>query len=93
LSVNQADYRVGEPIEIVVSYASPIDQPIEALWLERLHESAPAEPIDAVNISLDAPGVSNLVVTIGPDLSPGVYQLKSQRPTDDPEPTIFRVLA
>lgn len=93
LSVNQADYTVDEPIEIVVSYATPIDQPVEALWLERLHETAPAEPIDAVTISLDAPGVSNLVVTIGPHLTPGVYQLRSQRPTDDPELTIFRVVA
>lgn len=92
LSVDRADYRVDEPIEIVVSYATPIDQPNEALWLERLHESTPAEPIDAVNISLDAPGVSNLTVTISPHLVPGVYQLRSARPTDDPEPTIFRVV-
>ena len=93
LSVDQADYRVGDPIEIVVSYATPVDQPNEALWLELLHESAAPESIDTVNIALDAPGVSNLVLTIGPQLVPGVYQLRSQRPTDDPEPTIFRVLA
>lgn len=92
LSVNKTDYRVDEPVEIVVSYATPIDQPNESIWLERLHESAPAEPIDTVAISLDAPGVSNLVVTVGPHLVPGVYQLRSARPTDDPEPTIFRVV-
>jgi phospholipase A1 len=93
LSVSQEDYLVDDPIEIVVSYATPIDQPTEAFWLERLHESAPPEPIDVVSISLDAPNVSNFVVTIGPHLEPGVYRLTTARPTDDPEPTIFRVLA
>lgn len=93
LSVGQSDYLVGEPIEIVVSYATPINQPRDTFGLERLHESAPAEFVDSVAISLDAPGVSHFVVTIRPELPPGVYRLTTSRPTDDPEPTIFRVVS
>lgn len=93
LSVDKADYEVDEPIEIVVSYATPVDQPLEVFSLDLLAEDGTSQAIDTLTITLDAPDVSNFVVTIGPHLAPGVYRLTAARPTDDPAPTIFRVLA
>jgi phospholipase A1 len=93
LSVDQTAYAKGEPIEIVGSYATPIDQSDESFWLERIHESGERERVHVFNVALDAPNISNFVVTIGPDLESGIYELKTTRPTDDPEPTRFQVMA
>lgn len=93
LSVNQTAYSRGEPIEIVGSYATPINQSEESFWLERIHESGGSEQVQVFNVALDAPSISNFVVTIGPDLEPGIYELKTTRPTDDPEPVRFQVMA
>jgi pimeloyl-ACP methyl ester carboxylesterase len=93
LSIDQAAYSRGEPIEIVGSYATPIDQSEESFWLERIHESGAREQVHVFNVALDAPSISNFVVTIGPDLEPGIYELKTTRPTDDPEPVRFQVMA
>lgn len=92
LSVDRPDYEVDQPIEIVVSYATPVDQPLEVFSLDLLAEDGAVEAVDTFNITLDAPEVSNFVVTIGPHLPPGVYRLTAARQSDDPAPTIFRVL-
>ena len=92
LSVDQPAYARGEPIEIVGSYATPIDQSDESFWLERIHESGVRERVHVFTVALEAPKISNFVVTIGPDLAPGIYELKTTRPTDDPEPTRFQVM-
>jgi pimeloyl-ACP methyl ester carboxylesterase len=92
LSVDQTAYGLGEPIEIVGSYSSPIDQPHESLWIEKLQESGPPEAVHSFNIALDAPNISTFSITIGPDLGPGIYELKTSRASDDPIPTRFQVI-
>lgn len=93
ISVSKDVYAPDEPIQIVVSYAQPIDRPIESFAIERVPEEAPDLPVfvTSVEAGFDAPAVSMFSVTIGPHLPPGVYRLTPARASDDPEPTVFFV--
>ena len=92
LSVNKEVYEVGEPIQLVVSYAHPVDAPIESIAIELVPEPPEVPvPATAVEVRFEAPSVSTFSVTIGPHLEPGVYRLVPGRPSDDPEPTVFYV--
>ena len=69
-SVDHADHLVGGPIEIVVSYATPIEQPKDTFGLEQLQKSGTSEWVDSVAMSLNAPNVSHFVVTFQPQAPP-----------------------
>jgi hypothetical protein len=57
----------------------PLDQSNESFWLERIHDSGERERVHVFTVALDAPNISTFVVTIGPDLAPGLYELKTTR--------------
>jgi phospholipase A1 len=93
ISTNKDMYETGEPIQIVVSYAQPIDRPFESFAVERIPEEEQDAPtlITTVDVNLDAAAVSTFSVTIGTVLPPGVYRLTPVRSSDDPAPTVFFV--
>jgi hypothetical protein len=86
-------YTPGDPIQLVVSYATPIDQPIESIAIELVpaESSDQTVPVTSVEVRFDAEAVSTFSVTIGPQLEPGMYTLTANRESDDPSPTVFFV--
>lgn len=94
LSVNKETYEVGEPMQIVVSYAVPVDQPIESFAIQRIDETAPDQPVHVRSIEarFDGASVSTFSVTVRTELTPGVYRLTPARASDDPSPTVFYVV-
>ncbi len=93
LSVNKETYEVGEPVEIVVSYSQPVDNPTMSFGFARIIPANPEVPeaVASVDITLGGQNVSNFAVTITPELEPGLYELTTSLPTDDPERTMFVV--
>ncbi len=90
--MNKEVYEVGDPVEIVVSYADATDQPNLSFGLLKIDpDSGNQKFLSNIDVSLSAPKVSSFAVTIRPQLEPGLYQLTSNRPTDDPQPTLFYV--
>lgn len=94
LSVNKEIYKQGEPIEIVVSYSERNESTRESFGFLRVDPRNPEErePVANIDIALAGRNVTSFAVTIDPKLEPGMYQLITNRSSDDPEQTIFYVI-
>ena len=57
VSVNKEMYEIDEQIQIVVSYAHPVDRPIESFAIELVPEADPDAPmlVASVEARFDAP--------------------------------------
>ena len=91
--MNQEVYDPGEEIEVIVSFNQDITDPFENFELASIdlntgQRNQENEPI-AISIRLQGVSVSVFSFSITDDLEPGLYELRSQREIDDPEPTTF----
>jgi len=95
ISVNQEVYDPGEEIEVVISFNRDITDPREsfeltAIDLDTGQRDPDREPI-YISVRLKGVSVSVFSFSITDDLDPGLYELRSQRDIDDPEPTTFYI--
>ena len=95
ISLNKETYLVGEDIEIALSYTGQVSVTTESFSIIEYDKETgepPAEPNPIqFDMSFNNAVVKELSFTIDVDLKPGIYELRTLRDMDDPEPTIFFV--
>ena len=95
LSVGKDSYSAGEPIELVVSYSTPVQDPREFFSVTRLDPET--EQLDAsfqpreIESRLSGTDIGSFSLTISNDFDPGLYRIEPSRSVDDPSETYFFV--
>jgi hypothetical protein len=95
LTVNQEVYDPGEEIEVVVSFNEAKTDPSENFELASLDPETGDRNLQReptfINVRLRGVSVSEFSFSVTDELDPGLYELTSQRVSDDPERTTFYV--
>ncbi|MDH3301620.1 MAG: GPI inositol-deacylase [Acidimicrobiia bacterium] len=95
LSIDRDTYRPSDPIEIVVSYNRPIDDPQEAFSIVAIDpgsgsQLAEPRPVD-FNAAFHRTQMQSFSLVVNPNLPAGMYELVARRAVDDPDRTFFFV--
>ncbi|MEM9254173.1 MAG: hypothetical protein AAGA91_01920 [Pseudomonadota bacterium] len=95
VAVGKETYAVGEPIEVVLSYAAPRKDPAEVLRIRRCDQDSgyPVDDLPSMDIELSLMGVAleEWRFMAEPDLEPGLYRIAPDGASDDPQATFFFV--
>ena len=94
ISVDKETYQFGEEIEVALSYSKEVTDPEETLELFAYDlESENRIPDFHRTMTVKFKGVrlNNISFSISEDLPAGLFELRSLRAMDDPEPNFFFV--
>jgi hypothetical protein len=97
ISIDKDTYLVDEPIEIVASYNREVRNPSESFQILALDPRSGEPQVEAsshhLEVAFEGVEMTSFSVVVTPDLGPGLYELKPSREVDDPERTLFMVVA
>lgn len=92
LSVDREVYVPGEPIELTLSYRLQAEDPSESIDIVRLTETGDDDGlVDSAGLRFQGMRLNYVTTSLSVDLEPGVYEIRTRRQLDDPEPTRFVV--